>query len=208
MTTHTLKDNKSILDDIEQTYGAEVAKALTKYCSIKNLDIDKVVLDPKSDGNGMTAWDKFDIWAQRKQHLNIMDKLEKNDNIDWTGAEDDRRHEKELAKTNNDEKLKLDKWGRKAKKSAQKMIDQWRQKNHKKKWNRNSHALDVYDEPNFDTFNESSGQTSHDVIDFIAEELNECEWVSNIDFDDYSAKCYVETDDGKSFIITVDQDNI
>lgn len=63
MTTHTLKDNKSILDDIEQTYGAEVAKALTKYCSIKNLDIDKVVLDPKSDGNGMTAWDKFDIWA-------------------------------------------------------------------------------------------------------------------------------------------------
>ena len=184
------ENSDSTLKDIERGYGIEVAKALAKYCSIKKLDVDEVVSDLTEDGNGMTAWDKFDVWAKNTQKLDIMDNFD--DTIDWTGAEDDERAAQEFAKA---DELERKKEKHKAKMAAKRAA---------KRKNRMSHGLHEYDMPNFDSFSESSGQTPHDVIDFIAEELNECDWVSNIDFDDYSSKCYVETDDGKSFIITVD----
>ena len=45
-----------------------------------------------------------------------------------------------------------------------------------------------------------------DIIDWIAEEIRDCEWVTGIDFDDCDAKCYVECDNGEKFVISVDYD--
>ena len=84
------------LKDIERTYGPKVAKALVKYCELKKLDIEQVVYDTKEDGNGMTPWDKFDVWASKAQKLDIMGNFD--DIIDWTGADDERKREKEFAK--------------------------------------------------------------------------------------------------------------
>ena len=180
------ENSDSTLKDIERGYGTKVAKALAKYCDIKKLDVDDVVSDMREDGNGLTPWDKFDIWARRTQGLDIMSKFD--DTIDWTDTEDDRKREREFANMNKDEK-------RKAAKKSKRML--------KKK--RNGHALNVYAEPKFDRFTESSGNDPQDVLDFIAEELYECEWVSNIDYDDVLPKCYVDTDDGKTFVVSVDK---
>ena len=59
-----VKEEKDLtLQDIERGYGKKVAQALVKYCALKKLDMNDVVGDMKADGNGMTPWDKFDVWA-------------------------------------------------------------------------------------------------------------------------------------------------
>ena len=44
------------------------------------------------DGNGMTEWDKFDNWAEKKLGLDIMGKF-KTDDYDWTGADTARKEQ-------------------------------------------------------------------------------------------------------------------
>ena len=95
MKTRMFRESADIetLKDIEKTYGKNTAKALDRYCrDMKKNPVD-VVSDLKADGNGMTEWDKFDVWAKRKLKLDIMDNFD--DTIDWTGAEDDKDREKE-----------------------------------------------------------------------------------------------------------------
>lgn len=81
------------LKDIEKTYGKKTALALDKYCKLFKKTPTNVVSDLKADGNGMTEWDKFDVWARRKLKIDIMDNFD--DTVDWTGAEDDKKREKE-----------------------------------------------------------------------------------------------------------------
>ena len=54
-------------------------------------------------------------------------------------------------------------------------------------------------------FQEGSGshRDEQDILDFITEELSECEGVSDIDFDDYEAKCQFTLDGEKQFEISV-----
>ena len=42
-----------------------------------------------------------------------------------------------------------------------------------------------------------------EVLDFMAEELGECEWVKELDFDDYDARLYLTTKGGREFTVTV-----
>ena len=62
-TRRMFKESLGVLKDIEKTYGKKTAKALAKYCELKKLDVDDVISDLHQDGNGMTEWDKFDVWA-------------------------------------------------------------------------------------------------------------------------------------------------
>jgi hypothetical protein len=182
------------LKDIEKTYGKKTAMALDKYCKLFKKDLTNVVSDLKTDKNGMTEWDKFDRWAQRTMKVDFMDNFD--DTTDWTGAEDDRKREQEFANADKEEERKATK---KARRAAKRML---------KKRQRDGHALDTFDQPKFGHFSESSGNDPQDVLDFIAEELYECEWVSNIDFDDTLSKCDVETEDGKTFVVSVDWDKM
>jgi hypothetical protein len=86
------ESSDATLRDISRTYGPKVAKALEKYCKTKKLDIEKVVTDTREDGNGMTAWDRFDVWAKRVLKVDIMDNFD--DTIDWTGVGDDEQKSK------------------------------------------------------------------------------------------------------------------
>ena len=58
---------------------------------------------------------------------------------------------------------------------------------------------------NDEMFQEGSGsqRDEQDILDFITEELYECEGVSDIDYDDYEAKCQFTLDGEKQFEITV-----
>lgn len=93
------ESDAATLKDIERAYGKDTARALAKYCALKKIDMTKVVSDMRTDGNGMTEWDKFDVWAKNTQRLDIMGNFD--DTIDWTGASDDEKREKkerEIAK--------------------------------------------------------------------------------------------------------------
>ena len=56
-----------------------------------------------------------------------------------------------------------------------------------------------------DMYGEGSGSKmdEQDVLDFIGGELVSCDWVSNLDYDDVDAKCYIDLKEGTSFEISV-----
>jgi hypothetical protein len=85
---------------------------------LKKLDVDDVVSDMSEDGNGMTAWDKFDVWAQKVQKLDIMGNFD--DTTDWTGAENDRKREAEFDKADREERKKAEHKAKRAAKRAEK----------------------------------------------------------------------------------------
>ena len=65
-------------------------------------------------------------------------------------------------------------------------------------------ATRTYDTPaDSDIYGESGDQDENDVLDFITDELNECEWVKWLDFDDYDATCTIGTSSGKVYDISV-----
>lgn len=173
----------AILKDIERTYGAKTARALAKYCELKKIDIYKVISDTKEDGNGMTEWDKFDVWAKKVKNVDIMGNFD--DSIDWTGAEDERKREKELAK---DEKLAA----RKSKRIR------------KGKPSKSGRFGRVHSAPtDFSTIDESTGgMDAQNIADFCSEELGECEWVSLIKQGD-NADFEVTTTKGDKFKVVV-----
>ena len=178
------------LKDIERTYGPKVAKALVKYCELKKLDIEQVVSDTKEDGNGMTLWDKFDVWAQKVQKLDIMGNFD--DTIDWTGAEDEKKREKEFAKA---EKLAAKGKGKRGMKKGR--------------------FGDVYSAPtDFSTMdeskvNESSEKDAAFVANWIQEELSDCEWVKRMGITKYEmggeSKFVIRTDEDKLLEVTVNE---
>ena len=161
--------DEATLLDIEKTYGKKTSLALDKYCKLFKKNPTDVVSDLKADGNGMTEWDKFDVWAKRKLKLDIMDNFD--DTIDWTGAEDEPAKSKEKSKRTPKQRFG-----------------------------------NVYDEPSLnDIYGEGSGSRmdEQDVLDFIGEELVSCDWVSNLDYDDVDAKCYIDLNEGTSFEISI-----
>lgn len=174
----------AILKDIERTYGAKTARALAKYCELKKIDIYKVISDTKEDGNGMTEWDKFDVWAKKVKNVDIMGNFD--DSIDWTGAEDERKREKELAK---DEKLAARKSKRIRKGKTSKKSGRFGR---------------VHSAPtDFSTIDESTGgMDAQSIADFCSEELGECEWVSLIKQGD-NADFEVTTTEGDKFKVVV-----
>lgn len=175
------ESSDATLKDIERSYGKETAKALEKYCDIKGLDVDEVVSDMHVDGNGMTPWDKFDAWAQRTQKLDIMGNFD--DTYDWTGAEEDRKRERELAE--------IDKKGKKLHNQRAKRASRRAAKR------RAGHALPEYDAPRFD---EGSGSNPIDetyVSDWIYDEISQCEWVEDATFEsESSSELVISTVDG------------
>lgn len=178
------------LKDIERTYGPKVAKALVKYCELKKLDIEQVVSDTKEDGNGMTLWDKFDVWASKVQKLDIMGNFD--DTIDWTGAEDEKKREKEFAKA---EKLAAKGKGKRGMKKGR--------------------FGDVYSAPtDFSTIDESKVNESVEkdaafVANWIQEELSDCEWVKRTGITKYEmggeSKFVIRTDEDKLLEVTVNE---
>ena len=134
---------ESILDKVSmgeftKMYGADVAKALEKYCDAMHKKPEEVI-----NGNDMDMA-RFENWAKRKLKMDIYKKF---DNYDYA---------KDL---DNDAKSR--------------MVD------------------------------ESGSMNEQDIVDWIGNELSECEWCSNITFDDVNAVVEVETDEGKKFEISV-----
>ena len=175
------------IKDIERTYGKKTAMALSKYCEIKDITPTEVVSDLSEDRNGMTAWDKFDVWAKRTMKVDVMGNFD--DTYDWTGAADERKREKEFSKLERKERAK-------ARSKARNAL---------KKRNRADHALKMVDMSGLDKFQEGSGSNPIDeyfIQDWIANELNECEWVGKVingaDF------VLVKTQDGERFCVTVE----
>jgi hypothetical protein len=183
-----VRESIMTLKDIEKSYGAKVAKALAKYCNIKKLDINQVVGDLRTDGNGLTPWDKFDIWAKKTQGLDIMDNFD--DTVDWSGAEDDAKREKEFSTLDDEEQALTKKRARKAEKLR------------RKKRQRASHSLREYDIPEF---NEGSGSNPEDeyfISNWIGEQLSDCEWAHDVD---YGESPIILTTNAGSFKIIVEQ---
>ena len=72
------------------------------------------------------------------------------------------------------------------------------------KTSKKGHATTRFAEPsNYDIYGESGDQDEYDVLNFITDELNECEWVKWFDFDDYDATCTIGTSSGKAYDISV-----
>lgn len=69
------------LKDIEVGYGKEAKEALIKFCALKKVSPDEVVNSLDEDKNGMTLWDKFDVWA-KKHGVDILKDYEGG--ADWT----------------------------------------------------------------------------------------------------------------------------
>ncbi len=164
------------LKDIEHGYGKEVAQALVKYCALKKLDMNEVVSDLKTDGNGMTPWDKFDVWAQNTLGLDIMKDFD--DTYDWSGAEERERKERERAEQEKEDELAFKKGLKEIERNKK---DLKKLRRDLKKKNRRSRRMGrVYQAPtDFSTMDESSGShmDEQDILDFIGEELRGCEWV-------------------------------
>ena len=159
------------LKDIEKTYGKKTAMALEKYCKLFKKDLTNVVSDLKADKNGMTEWDKFDRWAQRTMKIDFMDNFD--DTTDWTGAEDDRKREREFADADKEEERKA---AKKARRAAKRML---------KKRQRDGHALDTFDQPRFGHYSEGSGSNPEDeyfISNWIGSELSDCEWAMDVDY--------------------------
>lgn len=89
------ESNDVTLDEVAKEYGTDVAKALVRYCREMKTTPDEVLNDMTEDIKGMTKWDKFDNWANRKLGLDVMGNFD-DKGVDWTGAEADRRREKEM----------------------------------------------------------------------------------------------------------------
>ena len=89
------ESNDVTLDEVAKEYGTDVAKALVRYCREMKTTPDEVLNDMTEDRKGMTKWDRFDTWANRKLGLDVMGNFD-DKGVDWTGAEEDRRREKEM----------------------------------------------------------------------------------------------------------------
>lgn len=155
------------IKDIERTYGKKTAMALSKYCEIKDITPTEVVSDLSEDRNGMTAWDKFDVWAKRTMKVDVMGNFD--DTYDWTGAAAERKREKEFSKLERKERAKAHSKARNA----------------LKRRNRADHALKVVDMSGLDKFQEGSGSNPYDewfISEWIANELNDCEWAKDVHF--------------------------
>lgn len=184
-----VKEGKDLtLKDIEHGYGKEVAQALVKYCALKKLDMDEVVSDLRTDGNGMTPWDKFDVWAQNTLDLDIMKDFD--DTYDWSGAEERERKERERAEQEKEDELAFKKGLKeieKNKKDLKKLRRDLRRKNRK-----SGRMGRVYQAPtDFSTMDESSGSRMEesDILDWIFQEMGECEWAEDMEY----------LDDGNAF---------
>lgn len=76
------QESSVTLKEIEKGYGKDVRDALIKFCAKKKLSPDEVVNDETEDKNGMTLWDKFDVWAKNTLGLDIMHDYANG--ADWT----------------------------------------------------------------------------------------------------------------------------
>lgn len=202
-----VKENSGItLKDIEHGYGKEAAKALQKYCSLKNLDIDEVVSDTKTDGNGMTPWDKFDVWAQ-KNGVDIMGNFD--DTYDWSGAEERERRERERAEMDKEEDREIKKGLREIQKNKKELRKMRRQLRRNSKANRRSERFgNVYQAPtDFSTMNESGGSRmdENDILDWIFQEMGECEWAGDMEYvdDETAFEVSIPGPDGDVFKVSV-----
>ena len=175
----TNESEQDTLREIEKTYGKATKDALVKYCAMKKQDVEKIVYDTTTDGNGETPWDKFDHWAQTKLNLDIMGGFD--DTYDWTGADERAAAEKEREKEE-----------KKAKKLAM------------KKRNRAEHGLREYDMPEFVEGSGSDPIDEYFISNWIGEELEACEWVKRMDWGDYS-DLTVETASG-TYRVTVEKE--
>lgn len=162
------QESAETLKDIERGYGLKVAKALAKYCELKKLDVDDVVSDMSEDGNGMTAWDKFDVWAQKVQKLDIMGNFD--DTTDWTGAEDKERKEREREKEEKMHTRKLNKDLKELRKNKKDLKNLRRDMRKGRKLARESE--------------ENVRMEENDILDWIFQEMGECEWAKDMEYVD------------------------
>lgn len=130
--------DKVSMDEFTEMYGADVAKALKKYCDAMHKEPEEVL---NGDDMEMT---RFENWAKRKLKMDIYKNFG-----DYDYAKD------------------LDK------DAKSRMVD------------------------------ESSSMDPQYVIDWIAEELGDCEWCADFTFDDFEPTLEVETSDGDRFEISV-----
>ena len=76
------QESSVTLKEVEKGYGKDVKDALVQFCAKKKLSPDEVVNDDTEDKNGMTLWDKFDVWAKNALGLDIMHNYANG--ADWT----------------------------------------------------------------------------------------------------------------------------
>lgn len=188
------------LKDIEKTYGKNTARALDRYCKMFNKKAVDVVSDMKMDGNGMTEWDKFDVWARRKLKLDIMDNFD--DTFDWTGTEERKNDDKEEKKREKDErraerKIKRDlKELRKNKKDLKKL----------RRGMRKGRRLARESMERLMKEGSGSRMNQWDIASWISDEVRDCEWANGVDFenDDYEDPWFrITTTDGDTFQVVV-----
>ena len=186
------EEKDQTLKDIERGYGKEVARAFAKYCALKRLDMDEVVSDLKTDGNGMTPWDKFDVWAKNTLDLDIMKDFD--DSYDWSGADEREKEERERAEQEKEDELAFKKGLkeiRRNKKDLKELKRGLRKKNRKsRRMGRVHHAP-----TDFSTMDESSGgrMEETDILDWIFQEMGECEWANDMEY----------LDDGNAFEVSM-----
>ena len=125
----------------------------------------------------MTEWDKFDVWARRKLNLDIMDNFD--DTVDWTGAEDDKKREKE------DEKEKE----RSARKFKRDIKELRKNKKDLKKLRRGLRKGRRLTRESI----ENARMEENDILDWIFQEMGECEWANDMEY----------LDDGNAFEVTM-----
>ena len=198
-----VKEEKDLtLQDIERGYGKKVAQALVKYCTLKKLDMNDVVGDLKTDGNGMTPWDKFDVWAQNTLGLDIMDNFD--DTYDWSGAEEREKKDREREEEEKKERDAAEKGLKEIvqhKKELRKLRRDLRRKNKRK----SKKFAQVYSAPSdFSEMDEASGSNPADeyfISNWIGKELSECEWAMDVD---YGESPILVTTSAGTFTITVE----
>ena len=179
--------NTETLKDIEKTYGKKAAMALDKYCKLFKKDLTNVVSDMKTDKNGMTEWDKFDRWAQRTMKVDIMDNFD--DTIDWTGAEEKKDDDKEEKKRERDERSA-------ARKITRDIKELHKNKKELKKLRKGMRK---------GLLRESTRMDENDILDWIFQEMGECEWVDDINYldDDSAFEVTTQGPDGDVFKVSV-----
>ena len=141
-------------------------------------DIDKVINDLTPDKVGLTEWDWFEKWAKRTLKLDI-----------YGGFSDDWKDELDKdAKGEDDEE------------DAKEKV-----KNAKKK-RKLGRELKVYPTPSRSDYMMAESSSPIDpqyVIDWIGEEIGDCEWCADYTYDDYDPIIEIETTDGDRFEISV-----
>lgn len=175
------------LKDIEKTYGKKTAMALDKYCKLFKKSPVDVVSNMKMDGNGMTEWDKFDRWAQRTMKVDIMDNFD--DTVDWTGAEEKNGDDKEEKKRERDERSA-------ARKIKGDIKELHKNKKELKKLRRGMRK---------GLLRESTRMDENDILDWIFQEMGECEWVDDMNYmdDDSAFEVTMQGPDGDVFKVSV-----